>query len=112
MPTLTFSVKFGAMTHSQLLQLLCEELELSPSNITLIGNKLDVPYTPRTTEIMFIASTSNGCRLTASRVTGISNYITLRKNEEPNKLWNKVFVANKYEIGIRTPVKHSLGFNM
>jgi hypothetical protein len=101
---LTFNVQFGAMPRDQLLQLLCNELELSPSNITLIGNKLEVPYTPKTAEIMFIASKSNGWRITAPRVSGISNYITLRKVNEESKLWNIVLV-NKYEIGIRSPIQ-------
>jgi hypothetical protein len=142
MPILTFSIQFGAMTQDRLLQLLCWELELSPSNITLIGNKLEVPYTPRTAEIMFIASKSNGCRFTNPRVTGFSSYITLRKMALPQtefigdmtgykmlekvsgghpitgewnskkKIWNMVSGLGKHEGGIRAPVQLALKFNM
>ena len=139
MPSLHFNVRFGTISQDRLLQLLCWELELPPSKIYLQEGILDIPYTPRTTEIMFIASKSGGCKLSNPRVTGSSYYITLTKRSMPDsvycdttgydmlakvsgghpisgewdakkKQWNMTSGLGKNENGIKAPIHLSAGF--
>jgi hypothetical protein len=83
MPSLHFNVHFGAISQDRLLQFLCWELELPPSKIHLQERNLEVPYTPRTAEIMFMATKSGGCKISNPRVTGSSYYITFTKRPMP-----------------------------
>ena len=102
MPSLHFNVRFGAISQDRLLQLLCWELELPPSKIHLSEHNLEVPYTPRTAEIMFTASKSGGCKISNPRVTGSSYYITLTKR----------FIEKEKEKEIETAIFDTTGYDM